>query len=83
MVQFRLIGSGMVVSIVGVLGRLRAVTAADAARDAPAGSGRQGAAKGFPDGQLMNTIGDLQGGLEEAERLLGFEVTRKVVTDGS
>jgi rsbT co-antagonist protein RsbR len=25
----------------------------------------------------MNTIGDLQGGLEEAERLLGFTVTRK------
>ncbi len=25
----------------------------------------------------MNTIGDLQGGIEEAERLLGFEVTRK------
>jgi len=24
----------------------------------------------------MDTIGDLQGGLEEAERLLGFEVTR-------
>jgi rsbT co-antagonist protein RsbR len=24
----------------------------------------------------MNTIGDLQGGLEEAERLLGFMVTR-------
>jgi rsbT co-antagonist protein RsbR len=31
----------------------------------------------------MNTIGDLQGGLEEAERLLGFEVTRKEVTNGS
>ena len=31
----------------------------------------------------MNTIGDLQGGLEEAERLLGYKVTRKVVTDGS
>jgi rsbT co-antagonist protein RsbR len=31
----------------------------------------------------MNTIGDLQGGLEEAERLLGFTVTRKEVTDGS
>ena len=28
----------------------------------------------------MNTIGDLQGGLEEAERLLGFTVTR---TDGA
>ena len=25
----------------------------------------------------MNTIGDLQGGIEEAERLLGFHVTRK------
>ena len=25
----------------------------------------------------MNTIGDLQGGLEEAERLLGFVVTRQ------
>ena len=24
----------------------------------------------------MDTIGDLQGGLEEAERLLGFTVTR-------
>jgi hypothetical protein len=24
----------------------------------------------------MNTIGDLQGGIEEAERLLGFRVTR-------
>jgi rsbT co-antagonist protein RsbR len=24
----------------------------------------------------MNTIGDLQGGLEEAERLLGYTVTR-------
>jgi rsbT co-antagonist protein RsbR len=31
----------------------------------------------------MNTIGDLQGGLEEAERLLGYSVTRKEVTDGS
>jgi anti-anti-sigma regulatory factor len=31
----------------------------------------------------MNTIGDLQGGLEEAERLLGYCVTRKAVTDGS
>jgi rsbT co-antagonist protein RsbR len=28
----------------------------------------------------MNTIGDLQGGLEEAERLLGFTVARQ---DGS
>jgi rsbT co-antagonist protein RsbR len=27
----------------------------------------------------MNTIGDLQGGLEEAERLLGFQVTRAQV----
>jgi len=25
----------------------------------------------------MNTIGDLQGGLEEAERLLGYTVTRQ------
>ena len=25
----------------------------------------------------MNTIGDLQGGLEEAERLLGYSVTRQ------
>jgi rsbT co-antagonist protein RsbR len=24
----------------------------------------------------MNTVGDLQGGVEEAERLLGFQVTR-------
>jgi rsbT co-antagonist protein RsbR len=24
----------------------------------------------------MNTVGDLQGGVEEAERLLGFHVTR-------
>ena len=31
----------------------------------------------------MNTIGDLQGGLEEAERLLGYRVTRAGVTDGS
>ena len=31
----------------------------------------------------MNTIGDLQGGLEEAERLLGYRVTRTGVTDGS
>jgi anti-anti-sigma regulatory factor len=31
----------------------------------------------------MNTIGDLQGGLEEAERLLGYRVTRTEVTDGS
>ncbi|MEU2258319.1 anti-anti-sigma factor, partial [Nocardia xishanensis] len=27
----------------------------------------------------MNAVGDLQGGIEEAERLLGYEVTR--VTD--
>jgi rsbT co-antagonist protein RsbR len=25
----------------------------------------------------MNTIGDLQGGLEEAERLLGYAVSRE------
>ena len=31
----------------------------------------------------MNTFGDLQGGLEEAERLLGYSVTRKAVTEGS
>src|SRR6188472_3061251 len=32
----------------------------------------------------MNTIGDLQGGLEEAERLLGYKVTRtEEVADGS
>src|SRR6187431_3517303 len=31
----------------------------------------------------MNTIGDLQGGLEEAERLLGYRVTRTEVTEGS
>jgi len=30
----------------------------------------------------MNTIGDLQGGLEEAERLLGFTVTRQQETAG-
>jgi len=30
----------------------------------------------------MNTIGDLQGGLEEAERLLGFAVTRDGGTGG-
>jgi rsbT co-antagonist protein RsbR len=28
----------------------------------------------------MNTIGDLQGGLEEAERLIGYTVSRQ---DGS
>ena len=31
----------------------------------------------------MNTIGDLQGGLEEAERLLGYSVTRKEVSSSS
>ena len=31
----------------------------------------------------MNTIGDLQGGLEEAERLLGYTVTRKEVSSSS
>ncbi len=31
----------------------------------------------------MNAVGDLQGGIEEAERLLGYEVTRTEVTDGS
>lgn len=30
----------------------------------------------------MNTIGDLQGGLEEAERLLGYEVTRDSAAGG-
>jgi len=30
----------------------------------------------------MNTVGDLQGGLEEAERLLGFRVTRASDEDG-
>ncbi len=30
----------------------------------------------------MNTIGDLQGGLEEAERLLGYTVTRQDNTTG-
>jgi rsbT co-antagonist protein RsbR len=30
----------------------------------------------------MNTIGDLQGGLEEAERLLGFTVTREDGANG-
>ena len=30
----------------------------------------------------MNTIGDLQGGLEEAERLLGYMVTRQDGTTG-
>jgi hypothetical protein len=30
----------------------------------------------------MKTIGDLQGGLEEAERLLGYRVTQAEVSDG-
>jgi rsbT co-antagonist protein RsbR len=30
----------------------------------------------------MNTVGDLQGGIEEAERLLGFRVTRVADEDG-
>jgi rsbT co-antagonist protein RsbR len=30
----------------------------------------------------MNTVGDLQGGIEEAERLLGFRVTRVSDEDG-
>jgi anti-anti-sigma regulatory factor len=30
----------------------------------------------------MNTVGDLQGGIEEAERLLGFSVTRTATDDG-
>ncbi len=30
----------------------------------------------------MNTVGDLQGGLEEAERLLGFTVRRVADDDG-
>jgi rsbT co-antagonist protein RsbR len=30
----------------------------------------------------MNTVGDLQGGIEEAERLLGFKVTRVAADDG-
>jgi rsbT co-antagonist protein RsbR len=30
----------------------------------------------------MNTVGDLQGGIEEAERLLGFQVTRVSSDDG-
>jgi rsbT co-antagonist protein RsbR len=29
----------------------------------------------------MNTVGDLQGGVEEAERLLGFHVTRSDQVD--
>jgi rsbT co-antagonist protein RsbR len=31
----------------------------------------------------MNTIGDLQGGLEEAERLLGYAVARTDATGGT
>jgi rsbT co-antagonist protein RsbR len=30
----------------------------------------------------MNTVGDLQGGIEEAERQLGFRVTRTTDDDG-
>jgi rsbT co-antagonist protein RsbR len=30
----------------------------------------------------MNAVGDLQGGIEEAERLLGYEVTRTGETGG-
>jgi hypothetical protein len=29
----------------------------------------------------MNTVGDLQGGVEEAERLLGFKVTKSDAVD--
>jgi rsbT co-antagonist protein RsbR len=29
----------------------------------------------------MNTVGDLQGGVEEAERLLGFNVTKSEPVD--
>jgi rsbT co-antagonist protein RsbR len=29
----------------------------------------------------MNTVGDLQGGVEEAERLLGFMVTKSDTVD--
>jgi rsbT co-antagonist protein RsbR len=29
----------------------------------------------------MNTVGDLQGGVEEAERLLGFKVTKSNTVD--
>jgi rsbT co-antagonist protein RsbR len=29
----------------------------------------------------MNTVGDLQGGVEEAERLLGFQVTQSNAVD--
>jgi rsbT co-antagonist protein RsbR len=31
----------------------------------------------------MNTVGDLQGGVEEAERLLGFQVTRSDLVDNN
>jgi rsbT co-antagonist protein RsbR len=31
----------------------------------------------------MNTIGDLQGGIEEAERLLGFQVIRRDEPEGA
>jgi rsbT co-antagonist protein RsbR len=30
----------------------------------------------------MNTVGDLQGGIEEAERQLGFRVSRTIDDDG-
>jgi hypothetical protein len=30
----------------------------------------------------VNTVGDLQGGIEEAERQLGFKVTRAPDADG-
>jgi rsbT co-antagonist protein RsbR len=31
----------------------------------------------------MNTVGDLQGGVEEAERLLGFKVTKSDPVDNN
>jgi len=31
----------------------------------------------------LNTVGDLQGGIEEAERLLGYRVVHEVVADGA
>jgi rsbT co-antagonist protein RsbR len=31
----------------------------------------------------MNTVGDLQGGVEEAERLLGFKVTKSDLVDNN
>jgi rsbT co-antagonist protein RsbR len=31
----------------------------------------------------MNTVGDLQGGVEEAERLLGFKVTQSDLVDNN